>query len=89
MVKILKYDNPYHKIKLKIRQIQVLGKSTGQINNTGYEMFTKFFSAIGFILGLMDFSDIAYCVVRQIVVVNKTLSVLISLYNLFSLGLFL
>ena len=37
MVKILKYDNPYHKIKLKIRQIQVLGKSTGQINNTGYE----------------------------------------------------
>ena len=29
MVKILKYDNPYHKIKLKIRQIQVLGKSTG------------------------------------------------------------
>ena len=59
MVKILKYDNPYHKIKLKIRRIQLLGKSTGQINNTGYEMFTKFFSAIGFILGLMDFSDIA------------------------------
>ena len=37
MVKILKYDNPYHKIKLKIRQIQVLGNSTGQINNTGYD----------------------------------------------------
>ena len=33
MVKILKYNNPYHKIKLKIRQILVLGKSTGQINN--------------------------------------------------------
>ena len=30
MVKILKYDNPYHKMKLKIRQIQVLGKRTGQ-----------------------------------------------------------
>ena len=29
-----------------------------------------------------------YCVVGQIVVANKTLSVLISLYNLFSLGLF-
>ena len=36
-VKILTYDNPYHKIKLKIRQIQVFGKSTGLINNTGYE----------------------------------------------------
>ena len=30
-----------------------------------------------------------YCVVGQIVVDNKTLSVLINLYNLFSLGLFL
>ena len=39
MFKILKYDNPYHEIKLKIRQIQVLGKSTGQINNTGYEWY--------------------------------------------------
>ena len=39
MVKILKYDNPYHKIKLKIRQIQVLVKGTGQINNTGYEWY--------------------------------------------------
>ena len=28
-----------HKIKLKLRQIQVLGKSTGQINNTGYEWY--------------------------------------------------
>ena len=26
MVKVLKYDNPDQKIKLKIRQIQVLGK---------------------------------------------------------------
>ena len=34
MVKILKYNNLYHKIKLKIRQIQVLGKSTWQINIT-------------------------------------------------------
>ena len=33
MVKTLKYDNPDHKIKLKIRQFQVMGKSTGQINN--------------------------------------------------------
>ena len=33
MVKILKYDNTDHKIKLKIRQFQVMGKSTGQINN--------------------------------------------------------
>ena len=32
MVQILKYDNPGHKIKLKIRQFQVMGKSTGQIN---------------------------------------------------------
>ena len=39
MVKILKYDNPYHKIKPKIRQIEVLGESTGQINNTGYEWY--------------------------------------------------
>ena len=30
-----------------------------------------------------------YCVVRQIAVANKTLSVLISLYNLISLGLLL
>ena len=36
MVKILKYDNPDYKIKLKIRQFQVMGKSTGQINNIGY-----------------------------------------------------
>ena len=39
MIKILKYDNPDHKIKLKIRQIQVLGKSTWQINNTDYEWY--------------------------------------------------
>ena len=39
MVKILKYDNPDHKIKIKIRQIQVVGKRTGQINNTGYEWY--------------------------------------------------
>ena len=39
MVKILKYDNPYHKMKPKIRQIQVLGKSTWQINNAGYEWY--------------------------------------------------
>ena len=39
MVKILKYDYPDHKIKLTIRQTQVLGKSTGQINNTGYEWY--------------------------------------------------
>ena len=36
MVKILKYDNPGHKIKMKIRQFQVMGKSIGQINNIGY-----------------------------------------------------
>ena len=39
MVKILKYDNPDHKIKLKIRQFQVMGKSTGQINNIGYKWY--------------------------------------------------
>ena len=33
MVKILKHDNPDHKIKMKIRQFQVMGKSIGQINN--------------------------------------------------------
>ena len=37
--KIPKYDNPYHKIKLQIQEIQVLGKSTGQINNTSYEWY--------------------------------------------------
>ena len=37
MIKTLIHDNPDHKIKLKIRQFQVVGKSTGQINNTGYE----------------------------------------------------
>ena len=36
---ILKYDNPDHKIKLKIRQFQVMGKSTGQINNIGYKWY--------------------------------------------------
>ena len=44
MVKILKYDNPDHKIKLRIRQIQVLRKSTGQINNTGYEWYIGSYS---------------------------------------------
>ena len=39
MVKTLTYDNPDYKIKLKIRQFQVMGKSTGQINNTGYEWY--------------------------------------------------
>ena len=39
MIKILKYYNPDHKIKQKIRQIQVMGKSTGQINNTGYAWY--------------------------------------------------
>ena len=39
MVKILKYDNPDHKIKLKIRQFQVMDKSTGQINNIGYKWY--------------------------------------------------
>ena len=39
MVKTLAYDNPDHKTKLKIRQFQVMGKSTGQINNTGYEWY--------------------------------------------------
>ena len=39
MVKILKYDNPDHKIKLKIRQFQVMGKTTGQINNIGYKWY--------------------------------------------------
>ena len=34
MVKILKYDNPDHQIKLKIPQFQAMGKSTGEINNT-------------------------------------------------------
>ena len=33
MVKTLTYDNQDHKIKLKIRQFQVMGKSTRQINN--------------------------------------------------------
>ena len=37
MVKILKYDNPDHKMKLKIQQFQVMGKRTGQINNIGYK----------------------------------------------------
>ena len=39
MVKTLTYDNPDHKIKQKTRQFQVMGKSTGQINNTGYEWY--------------------------------------------------
>ena len=37
MVKALTYDIPDHKIKLKIRQFQVMGKNTRQINNTGYD----------------------------------------------------
>ena len=60
-------------------------------------MFTKSFFCNDFhfhlslMLGLMDFGDTANskCVVGQIVVANKTLSVFISLYNLFSSGLFL
>ena len=39
MAQILKYDNPDHKIKLKIQQFQVIGKSTGKINNTGYKWY--------------------------------------------------
>ena len=39
MAKILKYDNPDHNIKIKDRQFQVMGKNTGQINNTGYEWY--------------------------------------------------
>ena len=39
MVKILKYDNQDHKIKMKIQQFQVMGKSTGQINNIGYKWY--------------------------------------------------
>ena len=39
MVKTLTCDNPDHKIKAKNRQFQVMGKSTGQINNTGYEWY--------------------------------------------------
>ena len=41
MVNILKYDNPDHKIKLKIWQFQVMGKSIGQINNTGYKWYIR------------------------------------------------
>ena len=46
-------------------------------------MFTKSFLSNDFyfifMLGLMDFSDIQqYCVVDQIVVANKTISVLIT-----------
>ena len=45
MVKILKYDNPDHKIKLKIRQFQLMGKSAGQINNIGFKcrVFVKIY----------------------------------------------
>ena len=39
MVKTPTYDNPDHKIKPKTLQFQVMGKSTGQINNTGYEWY--------------------------------------------------
>ena len=40
MVKVLTYDIPDHKMKLKIRQFQVMGKkNTRQINNTGYEWY--------------------------------------------------
>ena len=44
MVKILKYDNPDHKIKLKIRQVKVMGKSTGQSNNIGYKWYVGNYS---------------------------------------------
>ena len=56
-------------------------------------MFTKSFFRndfyVSLMLGLMDLAIQQFCVVGQIVVANKILSVLISLYNLFSLGLFL
>ena len=39
MVKILKYDNPDHKTKLKTRHIQVKVKSKSKVNNTGYEWY--------------------------------------------------
>ena len=39
MAKALTYDIPDHKIKLKIRQFQVMRKNTRQINNTGYEWY--------------------------------------------------
>ena len=37
MVKILKYGNP--DFKNKIRQIQVMGKSTGQVNSARYKWY--------------------------------------------------
>ena len=38
MVKVLTYDIPDHKIKLKIRQFQVMGKKKYKaVNNTGYD----------------------------------------------------
>ena len=46
MVKILKYDNPDHKIKLKIQQFQVMDKSTRQINNIDYKWYIGSFSLV-------------------------------------------
>ena len=40
MVKVLTYGIPDYKIKLKIRQLQVMGrKNARQINNTSYEWY--------------------------------------------------
>ena len=41
MVKALTYDNPDHKIKLKIRQFQVTGKSKRQVNNQISKIYLK------------------------------------------------
>ena len=52
-------------------------------SSPGGDTYQTFFSAMIFIsvlLGLIDLSDIVICVVGQIVVANKTLSVLICLY---------
>ena len=52
-------------------------------SSLGVETLIKHFFSNGFIsvlLGLINFSDIVICVVGQIVVANKTVSVLIFLY---------
>ena len=68
------------------RMVQAEGSSPrGDVYQISFQQWFYF----SFMLGLMDFSDIAILCSRPKVVANKTLSVLINLYHLFSSGLFL
>ena len=61
MVKTLTYDNPDHKIKINIQQFQVMGKSTGQINNSDSGNLNFFYLILNSYVFLCVLSDNMGC----------------------------